>query len=210
MALAQAYLISAKNLTKFLDAIRNAKPPQRFTLQFLRDLDFKSTNDRLFIPVLKALGFIDATGIPKQRYFDYLDPAQSKVVLAQGIKDAYEDLFRLNLNAQKLPRAEITGKLRSLTQGTISHAVLGNMVKTFFELAKHADFDKAAPPAVPNPTPEDVDQPPQIPQPPQAPKSERDSSRHAPTFSYRIEVVLPSSRDRAVYDAIFSSMRDHL
>ena len=58
MALSSAYLITTKNLEAFLNSIQSAKAPERFTNKFLTQLDFTSTNDRLFIGVLKALGFL--------------------------------------------------------------------------------------------------------------------------------------------------------
>lgn len=73
MALTSAYLVAAKNLPSFLEAIRTARAPEKFTLRFIEDLGFKSTNDRLFIPVLKGLGFIEDNGVPKRRYFVFLD-----------------------------------------------------------------------------------------------------------------------------------------
>jgi hypothetical protein len=117
MALTEAYLISTKNLPAVFDAIKTARAPEKFTLRFLEDLGFKSTNDRLMIPLLKALRFIDDNGTPTQRYFDFLDDNQSARILADGIRDAYEDLFRLNKRAHTLTRADITGKLRASLRG---------------------------------------------------------------------------------------------
>jgi len=82
MAISNAYLSQVKNLSQILSAIRQAQPPERLTHKFLEDLDFKSTNDRGIIGVLKALGFIDESGTPKQPYFDYLDDERHKAVLA--------------------------------------------------------------------------------------------------------------------------------
>src|SRR5262249_20897294 len=115
-----------------------------FTLKFIEDLGFKSTNDRLFIPLLKALGFLDENGAPKQRYFDFLDDSQWQIVLADGIRDAYEDLFRLNKKAHAMSRSDLMGKLKSLTQGKYSDNVVNLMTKTFTELVKLADFEKPA------------------------------------------------------------------
>lgn len=58
MALPTAYLNTARNVEPLFNAIRNAKAPTKFTQRFLESLDFKSTNDRLFINVFKALGLL--------------------------------------------------------------------------------------------------------------------------------------------------------
>lgn len=140
MALADAYLSQVKNLSQILQAIRQAQPPERFTHKFLEGLDFKSTNDRGIIGVLKALGFIDESGTPKQPYFDYLDDERHKGVLAEGIRRAYADLFKLNNKANEKDAAWVKNKLKMLTQGTKSDAVLAKMTATFIAICKEADF----------------------------------------------------------------------
>lgn len=72
MALPAAYLVTQKNIEPLFNAIRNAKAPAKFTQRFLEELDFKSTNDRLFINVLKALGFLTEDGSPTARYYEFM------------------------------------------------------------------------------------------------------------------------------------------
>jgi hypothetical protein len=82
MALPESYLMTPKNINSFFNSIINAQAPVKFTIKFLEQLEFKSTTDRLFVGVLKALKFIDANGIPTERYFKFIDQTQSKQVLA--------------------------------------------------------------------------------------------------------------------------------
>lgn len=131
MALPNAYLVTTKNLDAFLKSIQSAKAPERFTNKFLTQLDFTSTNDRLLIGVLKALKFIDENGVPTQRYFEFLDQGQSGRVLADGIRDAYSDLFNVNKNAQTLTVDEVRNKLKTLTLGQKSDNVVSLMANTF-------------------------------------------------------------------------------
>ena len=58
MTLANSYLITTKNLESFFNAVLSAQAPERFTQKFLENLEFKSTNDRLFIRLLKDLKFL--------------------------------------------------------------------------------------------------------------------------------------------------------
>src|SRR4051812_11591188 len=97
MALPEQYLLTTKNLDAFLNSLLNAQAPTKFTNKFLEQLEFKSTNDRLFLGMLKFLGFIDGIGSPQDRYFKFLDQTQSKFVLAEAIKEAYADLFTVNV-----------------------------------------------------------------------------------------------------------------
>lgn len=213
MAITSSYLVAVGKLEELLQAVRRAQAPDRFTIKFLAELGYKSTNDRLFIGLLKALGFLDESGVPQQRYFDYLDETQSEIVLAQGIEEAYEDLFRVNKQAHEMTSTQVKNKLKSLTQGQYSDKVLSNMSRTFVELVKFADFENAKP--TPIKTEEDQqtseDEVEEIDDDIEAPTSApRTNTRLVDSLSYRIEVVLPPTRDKAVYDAIFRSLKEHL
>ena len=215
MALPSSYLTSTKNLAAFLDSIRSAQAPEKFTLAFLESLDFKSSSDRLFISVLKTLGFLDDTGKPTDRYFRYLDKSQSQSVLAEGIREAYGDLFRVNINAQSLSRADLINKLKTLSQGKLGESVLDKMAMTISGLAKHADFSSSS-----RSVKQDEEAPAETEEP--SDDSDHETPRHNSQkrgygrglaiggLVYNIQIVLPESRDPAVYDALFQSLRKHL
>lgn len=145
MALPKAYLTSTKNLAAILNAMQTAKAPPAFTQRFLESLEFKASNDRLIIGVLKALKFLNDDGSPTSRYFAFLDQTQGPRVLAEGIRDAYEDLFQININAQTLSKNEVMNKFKTLSQGQLSESVLDKMSLTFSELCKLADFSSPSP-----------------------------------------------------------------
>jgi hypothetical protein len=212
MALPTAYLTSTKNLPDILDAITSAEAPSKFTQGFLEQLGFASKSDRLIINVLKAIGFLTAAGEPTERYFRFLDPTQSKRVLAEGIREAYGDLFAIKTDANRLPRNELKGKIKVLNQGKGSDSVLDKMAMTFEALAKQADFSGST-------------------TPPKDPPRDRSSATDgggdedglagtdqdsAPSrlqlggLVYNVQLQLPESRDPAVYDALFKSLRAHL
>jgi hypothetical protein len=206
MAIPKAYLTSTKNLEDMLASVQQAQAPKQFSTTFLANLGHKSSSDRLFVGMLKALGFLSASGTPTARYFDYLDQTQSKRVLADAMREAYSDLFELNVNAHKWTRDEVRNKLKTLTQGQFSDDVLGKMASTFTELAKHADFEAVEPAEVP-PVEE------QLPSQNGDEPSERLRPRGPLTLGglvYTIQIQLPESRDPAVYDALFRSLKTHL
>lgn len=213
MAVPKAYLTSTKNVKGILTAIQQAQAPKQFSNTFLVNLGFKSSADRLFIGVLKALGFLNANGNPTPRYFEYLDQTQSARVLAEAMREAYADLFELNVNAHKWTRAEVKNKLKTLTQGQFSDDVLSKMATTFGALAAEADFEAVEPAEVPQPT-KDVEE---------AEEETSTGDGHEPSglagrtsvgglggLVYNIQIQLPESRDPAVYDALFRSLKTHL
>src|SRR2546425_7487876 len=102
MTLPDSYTLKPNAVPAYFDAMLDAQPPERFSIKFLENLGFTSTNDRLFIGILKELGFLNADGVPQQRYFDFMDRSQSRQVVATGIRDAYSDLFAVNTKANEL------------------------------------------------------------------------------------------------------------
>ena len=221
MALPKSYLTSTKNLGAILESIQQAKAPERFTVKFLESLDFKSTADRLIIGVLKSLGLLDDQGRPTQRYFAFLDQTQSASILAEAIREAYSDLFAVNINAQNLSKTELVNKLKTLSQGSLSEAVLDKMASTFHALVKLADFvttparmsREQAEELVEEETDilDEADEPLDRPLPrPRQFRATGGASRSLGGLHYNIQIILPESRDPQVYDALFRSLREHL
>lgn len=206
MALPTSYLTSQKNLTGILNSIRSAQAPDKFTHAFLESLEFKSSSDRLVIAVLKSLGFLDDTGKPTDRYFHYLDQTRSERVMADAIQNAYEDLFRVNVNAHQMSKPDIVNKFKTLSRGKIGDSVLDKMAMTFIALVKHADF--TAPP--PGDTPAEDEPGAREEHEPGDGKRDTGLGLRLGGLVYNIQIVLPESRDQAVYDALFQSLRKHL
>src|SRR5437879_27173 len=114
MPLPDSYTLKPTAIPAYFDAMLDAQPPERFSLKFLENLGFTSTNDRLFIGILKDLGFLNRDGAPQQRYFDFLDRTRSKQILADGIRDAFSELFAVNTKANEFTVDQPKNKLRNL------------------------------------------------------------------------------------------------
>jgi hypothetical protein len=210
MALPDSYTVKPGSIPAYFDALLQAEAPERLSMKFLEGLEFKSTNDRALIGILKDLGFLDADAVPTKRYYEFLDRAQSKKVLAAAIRSAYVDLFALNKDAHKFTTAEAKNKLRTLYAGSKKDALIALIARTFTALCAYADFT-GAPPVLESK--EKKDEPAkapvsQLPEPTPGSTSQRSVSLDS--LQYHINIVLPESRDQAVYDAIFKSLRDHL
>lgn len=209
MALTTSYLTSTKNFEGIMNSIIGARAPERFTNKFLEDLGYKSSNDRLITGVLKALGLLNDTGEPTQRYYDFLDQSQSKKIIATGIQEAYEDIFNLNKDAQKLSQEEVKNKLRTLTQGQKGDKVIENMARTFRVLCDYADWSEitTVPQTRSDPEPTS-DTGKQNPVCNEKPKTEPHANQIG--LHYNIQIHLPETTNMAVYDAIFQSLKKHL
>jgi hypothetical protein len=203
VALPKRYLTGTKNLDKIFAAIQSAKAPDKVTQKWLEQLGFTSSGDRLVIGVLKDLGFTDDSGKPRERYFQFLDQTQAPRIMAEAIREAYSDLFGLFKNAQSLTRTEIINKFKTLGEGRYSDEVLDKMALTFMGLRKFADFDAPQPHLE---TSQEEREP--------LSREVTDQSETMPgklsSLVYNIQIHLPESRDPAVYDVLFRSLREHL
>lgn len=212
MGLLSSYLMTTKNVDKFFNTLITAQAPKVFTQRFLEDLDFKSTNDRLYIRILKGLGFLDANGTPTPRYFSFLDQSQSKTILAHAIEEAYSDLFAVNTSAHKMTVAEVKNKLRTLTQGQNSEKVLTLMANTFTALCKRAEWNSQIVETTTQSSKDATDQPNEPTNQEQTAEAEpaphHQKNKHQ--LHYNIQIHLPESRDPAVYDALFKSLNKHI
>lgn len=210
MSLPDSYTLKPGSIAAYFDAILGAQPPERFSIKFLENLGFTSTNDRLFIGILKDLGFLNADGVPQPRYFDFLDRSRSKQVIAAGIHDAYSDLFAINTKADELSATDVKNKLRTLYSGKKTDGVIDRIAKTFAALCEYADFSQAPPPTAKTEVIEDKKKD-------LLPHKRTEAGVQALTqaialdsLQYHINIVLPETRDQGVYDAIFRSLREHL
>lgn len=208
MSLPKAYLTSIKNLDGILNAIRGAQAPERFTQLFLESLEFKSSSDRLIIPILKFLGFLDPDGKPQERYFNYLDQTQSETIMAEAIREAYSDLFQIKTDAQSLTRSDLKNKFRTLSQGKLKDAVLDKMAMTFTALVSKADFTKPISQSEhTSNAAQDVTNDSANAEPNGEPKHK---GALFGGLHYNIQIMLPATRDTKIYDAIFKSLKEHL
>lgn len=210
MGLPNSYTQKPNSIPAYFDAILAAQPPERFSIKFLENLGFTSTNDRLLISLLKDLGFLNVDGVPEQRYYAFMDRTQSRFVLAEAIREAFSDLFAINTKANELSADEVKNKLRTLYAGKKTDNTIDRISKTFSALCDYADFSKTV--TVTKKEEEDKSK-----------KKKEEAHQMAgrgiqtgsgaislDSLQYHINIVLPETRDQAVYDAIFRSLREHL
>ena len=67
------YLVSNKNIQAMLDKIRTAAKPSKYTIAFVKQLGFTSSNDQAYPALLKKLGYLMEDGTPTAYYDDLRD-----------------------------------------------------------------------------------------------------------------------------------------
>ena len=214
MSLPNSYTIKPGAIPEYFEAMLNAEAPDRFSYKFLEGIGYSSSNDRLLVGILKELGFLNPDGAPQERYYKFLDRSMSQKILANGIREAYSDLFTVNKSAHELSADEAFNKLRTLYKGEKKDTVIKHISKTFAALCDYADFSTPAS-SLNNSSAEESTED-------EKSKNEKDSAQEHGNYNrgssplgmnslqYHINIVLPDTRDQAVFDAIFKSMRDHL
>ena len=207
MALPTSYLTGGySKIPQYFDTLLTARAPEKFTVKFLADLSFTSSNDRQFISVLKAIRFLDESGVPTERYYKFLDQSCSKKMVAEGVKEAYSDLFDLNVSANTMTQSEVEGKFKTLTNGSKAPATITQMAKTFVGLCGYADWSEEAI------TQETVSPNTNIELQADGVNNVAVCGTNAARFdlNYNIHIHLPATRDQAIYDALFASLAKHI
>ena len=205
MALASAYIQVYGKLPDVFARIAEAQAPEKFTVQYLKDLGFASTNFRALIPLLKALNFLTAEGEPTPRYHEYRNTARSRQVMADALREAYGDLFTIKAKPTEADRALIEGKFKSTHN--VSPNVAKLMASTFYALLDLADLSTGPSAPVPpaKPAVEVIQPKPEQPKPEQQP-----NEKTRPTLHYNIQIHLPATKDVEVFNAIFKALKEHL
>lgn len=202
MSLTNTYVLATNRIPELFKRIQDAQAPDiQFSNQILKDWGFSSSNDRAFIPLLKALGFLSSDGKPSQRYLDYRDYSRSKLVLGQAVKEAYSDIFLIKEHPTQSDKEAIKGKFKSFHN--VSDHVASLMTTTFYTLLSLSDTTNNNIEAASPPPKEEESRAPTI-----NPLTERRGL--GPTLHYTIQIHLPPTKDLEVYNAIFKSMKEHL
>lgn len=199
MALASTYVLPVNRIPELFSKIRDGQAPNQLTTQLLKDWGFSSSNDRAFLPLLKALGFLTADGQPTQRYHSYRDHSQSKSVMADALREAYGDIFLIKASPTAADKPAIEGKFKSYHNASDNVAQL--MARTFFALLALADLDRTYSKQ------ETLPPVPVIRLNEQAPEREASS---VSSLHYNIQIHLPATKDVEVYNSIFKSLKEHL
>lgn len=207
MALTTAYVLPTKRIPAFFEQVRNGQAPELFTQQLLKDWGFTSSNDKAFLPLLKALGFLSSDGRPTQRYHDYRDHSKAKYVMADAIRDTYSDLFLIKEHPTNSDKSAIEGKFKSFHN--VSDNVASLMAATFFSLLTLADLSGNSNTKVPQSNDAMADKPADEDKG-NGEERKRPAPLHRPSLHYNVQIHLPSTKDVEVYNAIFKSLKDHL
>jgi Family of unknown function (DUF5343) len=215
MSVPTSYMVSTKNVPKIFGTIQDAGVPERFSYEFLKQLGFTSSADRGVIALMKALRFLDESSSPTDRYRRFRDKSMSGAVMAEALRDAYGDLFKVNENANAMAAPALKEAFKRISGK--GEAVAVKMAMTFKSLSLLADWSVGAVATAAHSDitssgePVSADPPLEAPPPASASPPTADHAANTgftPTLRHDIHIHLPVA-DVKVYDAIFRSLREN-
>jgi hypothetical protein len=204
------YVVQPTLIKKILDKVRDAKTPDRFTIDFLETkLGCHGGNYRQFIPLAKKLGLLNSDGTPTELYKAFRNPSTAKPAIAEAMRTGYRELFERNEYAGSLNKDDLKGLVVEATGLDTKDVVVALICRTFETLKSLADFDRKLGRGKTGDQPKDEEAD------DEAARSgggsdHSDSGEVDLRLSYTINLVLPKTDDPAVFEAIFRTLRDQL
>lgn len=196
------YMMSNNKILPIIQGLQAAAKPPKFTLDFLRNIGFTSTNDRAIIPLFKKLGFLTEDSVPTIFYDQLRDKTTFKRSLASRIRELYSELFTINTKIYQDTEEHIKGAISRVT-GSDEKGVTRTF-STFKALCIIADFDQEAS------TVDKSEKPSSAEAMHEKANATIHSNKNNSEFHYNIQIHLPATTDISVYNAIFKSLKDNL
>ncbi len=156
------------------------------------------------------MGFLGSDGVPTSLYDQFRNTETQGFAVAEGMKNAFGELFDRNEYVYELSRDKLIGQVVEITGGAKEDRSIQAIVGTFLALKDLADFEDEAPE---KPTPE--------PKPEATPSAKTPIITHGTPpipntdnvelrVGYTINLNLPETNDPEVFNAIFKALRDNL
>ena len=194
------YLASNKNIQAMLDKIRTAAKPPKYTIAFVKQLGFTSSNDQAYPALLKKLGYLMEDGTPTAYYDDLRDSTMMPISLGRRIRELYSELFMINMKIYEASDEEIKGAISRVTGKEAKD--VARIASTFKALCNIAQFDS-------NEVEEKIIE--RNSKEIELNESDKKEKLGMNTeFHYNIQIHLPATTDISVYNAIFKSIKDNL
>jgi len=179
--------------------------PPKATVQWLKTIGFKSSNDASLLGILKAIGLVDTSGVPMSVWSNYRG-VHHKKVLGEAIRTGYAELFAVYPDAWQRDNTDLEHVFS--TRSTAGKQVVSKTVATFKALCECAEFGAAEN----QPSPVVHTGPIHAPVSNSSAQSVHSVARNGPNPSVHIDIQIHISPEASTdqIDQIFKSMAKHL
>ncbi|QDU34526.1 hypothetical protein KS4_25960 [Poriferisphaera corsica] len=194
------YLATPGSITNALDKIANAATPPICNNDFVKSkLKIKGGTGSSIAPFLKKIGLVASDGTPTKLYKQFRNPASAGSAIADAIKIGYKPLYEANEYAHELSDKELKGLIMEVTGLEGSNASMQRIYGTFKKLNEKADFEN---PVSDYTEPSTSDETQRV--------THNNHSELPLNIGYTINLNLPPTTNIEVFNAIFSSLKQHL
>lgn len=132
-----AYTTVPGKVKPLLDKIRGIGIPPKATVQWLKTIGFKSSNDTTLLGILKVAGLVDSGSVPTPVWTSYRG-AMHRRVLGEAIQKGYAELFGVYPDAWQRSNSDLEHVFATST--TAGKQVISKTVASFKALCECADF----------------------------------------------------------------------
>jgi hypothetical protein len=197
------YALKTGSLKEYLQKLKSKElsVPEKVNREYLKSVGYTSSNDFPIIRVLQSIGFIDKSDTPLQSLRDFRTQ-KSGQVMADALRKAYEDLFKIYPEPNKRTREELEN---FFAQGRpdVKKFTLGLYLDTFKILCEFADFGavteekiEVTETGIRETAPKKSQLVPQVPE--------------GLAINLNIQITLPVTDNAEVYDKIFEALKKHI
>jgi hypothetical protein len=135
-----AYTTVPGKIKPLLEKIRGVGIPPKATVQWLKTIGFKSSNDSGLLGMLKVAGLIDGSNVPTSTWSMYRG-ANHRAALGEALRIGYADLFTVYPDAWQRSNTELEHVFATSTNA--GKQVISKTVASFKALCECADFAAA-------------------------------------------------------------------
>lgn len=128
------------SIPQVLRTIRRAPTPGRVTGPHLEANGLVKGEGQHMVGLLRAMGFLNAAGVPTSIWHDYRKTDGSERLLAEALRAAYAPLFQQFESPEKVPPRKLAALVRDVTGYSHHHA--DKTVESFLILCSRADFSR--------------------------------------------------------------------
>jgi hypothetical protein len=189
----------------FLEKIKPLGVPPKVTVQWLKSIGYKSSNDATLLGVLKAVGLVDTSGVPTSAWTNYRG-ANHKKVLGEGIRAGYSELFAVYPDAWQREISDLEHVFS--TSSNAGKQVISKTVATFKALCECAEFGEAN--SQPSPVVHTGPMHVPITNPSAQPIHSAVNNDRNPSVHIDIQIHISPEASTDQIDQIFKSMAKHL
>jgi len=197
-----SYTTTPGRFKDVLKAMIEAERPPAFNRDFIETvLDIRGGVVTAFPPILKRIGFLNSDNSPTDLYGQFQGESSRSYAALEGLKNGFGELFKRNAHADKADDEKIKDYLVQITGRKRDDQVISAILGTFNAIRSFIKGEVAKPEGGTASGDKDLKS---------SVGHDEDPKVGNLGLAYHINIVLPETKDVAVFNAIFQSLRQNL